>query len=174
MGTHALKPDAKSKLWNRLRTHRGTIGGKFPGGGNHRCSVFRKHVGSAIIERDNWSGNGSENWGVGSSSSGDARKREHNLEQEVSQYIRRMPFLWLKVDDQPESHKLRSFIEQNAIAMLSNYNYQDSPIHPPSENWLGCYTRNEKILHSGLWNVRHVDEPYTPGVLDSLEQLIAK
>ena len=47
VGTHALKVGAKSKLWGRLRSHRGTVTGLRPGAGNHRGSVFRLHVGTA-------------------------------------------------------------------------------------------------------------------------------
>ncbi|EMR74531.1 hypothetical protein MBGDF03_01182, partial [Thermoplasmatales archaeon SCGC AB-540-F20] len=52
IGTHALKTGSKTTLWNRLRQHRGNIGGLHPGGGNHRGSIFRLHVGSAIISKN--------------------------------------------------------------------------------------------------------------------------
>ena len=49
VGTHGLKPNAKSTLWDRLIQHKGTVNGSRPNGGNHRGSVFRRHVGSALI-----------------------------------------------------------------------------------------------------------------------------
>ncbi len=52
VGTHALKTGSKTTLWNRLRQHRGNIGGVHPGGGNHRGSIFRLHVGTAIISKE--------------------------------------------------------------------------------------------------------------------------
>lgn len=52
VGTHALKRGARSTLWGRLRQHRGTMRGKMPGGGHHRGSIFRLHVGSAILRRE--------------------------------------------------------------------------------------------------------------------------
>lgn len=45
IGTHALKAGSKTTLWKRLGQHRGSVGGSRPGGGNHRGSIFRLHVG---------------------------------------------------------------------------------------------------------------------------------
>lgn len=47
VGTHAVTTGSKSRLWGRLRTHRG---GK-AGTGNHRGSIFRLHVGAALLAR---------------------------------------------------------------------------------------------------------------------------
>jgi hypothetical protein len=47
VGTHALTATSKATLWGRLRQNRGQVGGRSPGGGNHRGSVFRRHVGAA-------------------------------------------------------------------------------------------------------------------------------
>jgi NAD(P)-dependent dehydrogenase (short-subunit alcohol dehydrogenase family) len=49
VGTHALTEKSKTTLWNRLSQHQGTIKS---GGGNHRGSIFRHHVGTALIARD--------------------------------------------------------------------------------------------------------------------------
>jgi hypothetical protein len=48
VGTHALKAGAQTTLWNRLSQHRGVVRS---GGGNHRGSIFRLIVGTALIER---------------------------------------------------------------------------------------------------------------------------
>ena len=53
VGTHALRP-SETTLWSRLSQHRGNLGGAAPGGGNHRGSIFRKHVGSALIASGPW------------------------------------------------------------------------------------------------------------------------
>src|SRR5579859_6253932 len=45
VGTHALAAGAQAKLWTRLAQHRGIKGS---GGGNHRGSIFRLLVGTAI------------------------------------------------------------------------------------------------------------------------------
>jgi hypothetical protein len=72
VGTHALKRNSKSTLWGRLRQHQGTIK---TGGGNHRGSVFRKHVGNALIQRDNWITEGARTWGKGSSAKKEVRDK---------------------------------------------------------------------------------------------------
>ena len=48
VGTHAVSANSKATLWNRLRTHRGDRAGD----GSHRSSVFRLHVGAALLARD--------------------------------------------------------------------------------------------------------------------------
>lgn len=52
VGTHALKAGSRSALWRRLSQHKGRTGGSFPGGGNHRGSVFRLHVGGPCLAVD--------------------------------------------------------------------------------------------------------------------------
>src|SRR4051812_19962615 len=49
VGTHALRPTSRTHLWTRLAQHRGRVGGRNPGSGNHRGSVFRLHVGAALL-----------------------------------------------------------------------------------------------------------------------------
>ena len=49
VGTHALKAESKTKLWTRLKQHKGTVRS---GGGNHHGSIFRKIVGAALIQKD--------------------------------------------------------------------------------------------------------------------------
>jgi hypothetical protein len=48
VGTHALKAGSGTSLWQRLSQHRGITS---TGGGNHRGSIFRLLVGSAIKKR---------------------------------------------------------------------------------------------------------------------------
>ena len=48
VGTHALKAGANTKLWGRLKHHKGTVK---PFGGDKDSSVFRKIVGAALIEK---------------------------------------------------------------------------------------------------------------------------
>lgn len=172
VGTHALKARSKSTLWNRLRTHRGHVGGSNPGGGDHRRSVFRLHVGTALIDRDDWPQMVASNWGVGGSAGKPVRERERPLERAVSQHIRRMPFLWIGIEGVPGPASLRGYIERNAIALLSNYSFQDTPIDPPSDTWLGHWATSDYVQRSGLWNVNHVAETYDPGFLDILLEQI--
>lgn len=168
VGTHALASGSQTTLWKRLSQHQGTLKN---GGGNHRGSIFRLHVGTALVNRDAWAQAVAGTWGHGSSAGAAVRQAEQPLEQAVSQCIRRMPFLWLSVDDAPGPSSLRGVIERNAIALLSNYNSPAQPLDPPSLTWLGLHADRGSVRLSGLWNVNHVTETYDPIFLDLLEDL---
>jgi hypothetical protein len=169
VGTHAVSEKAKSTLWSRLRAHKGRDGGKHEGGGNHRASVFRLHLGTAIINRNGLS---FDSWGQGSSGIAKVRNKEHALEIRVSETIRAMPFLWVKADDEPGPNSIRKYIERNSIALLSNLN--TIPIDPPSSGWLGQYCSHEKVRQSGLWNVDHTEEGHDPAFLDVFVRLVGE
>ncbi len=169
VGTHALKERSSTTLWQRLRQHRGNFS---DGGGNHRSSIFRSNVGSALIRKDNWAGEIQETWGIGQNAPREIKLLEKPLEQSVSQYIRKMPFLWLEVNDESGPNSLRGYIESNSIALLSNYNSATDPIDSPSSTWLGHGAKSEKVRNSGLWNSDHVMDIYDPGFLRILKSLI--
>ena len=164
VGTHALKAGSKTKLWTRLKQHKGTVRS---GGGNHRGSIFRSILGAALIKKD---GLDYPSWGKGDSAPPEVRKLEQPLERMVSTVIGDMPFLWLAVEDEPRPESLRGYIERNAIALLSNWGKQ--PIDPLSTSWLGHLSDREKVRASGLWNSNHVNEDYDPAFLDVLARLI--
>ncbi len=164
VGTHALKTGSGTKLWTRLSQHRGPARS---GGGNHRGSIFRLIVGTALIERDSYD---YPSWGQGSSARREVREREQPLEQAVSVVIGDMPFLWLAAEDEPGPYSLRRYIERNAIALLSNFGKE--PLDAPSRDWLGHFCNRKRVRISGLWNSNHVDEQYDPAFLDTLERLI--
>jgi hypothetical protein len=119
VGTHALGP-SKSTLWGRLSQHKGNVGGSMPGGGNHRCSIFRLHVGTAMLTTEKRPVSVQANWGRGSAADVEVRKEEYPLEVAVSRHIGIMPFLWLGVDDEPSLRSDRGMIETGAISLLSN------------------------------------------------------
>lgn len=176
VGTHAIKRGSRTTLWDRLRTHRGTLKGRYAGGGNHRSSIFRLHVGTAILRKlgleDQY-----PTWGKGSSAKRKIRDLEHPIEKKVSQHIGAMPFLWLEVDDPPGPQSERAYIERNSIILLSNYNKlgTTSAVDPPSKNWLGHFCRKEEVRKSGLWNVNYVAEKrFEPEFLDKLEQKVRR
>ena len=169
VGTHALKELGTSGLWGRLRTHRGTLAGAYLGGGNHRASIFRGHLGFALIARDSWSTDVAGRWSADSSAPASTRRAELPLERAVSAHIRNMPFLVVGVEDPPGPRSARALIEANSIALLSNLGIPDQRIDPPSEQWLGRHSPHPEIRESGLWNVRHVEAAYDPGFLDILE-----
>ena len=163
VGTHALKAGAKSKLWNRLSQHRGP---KKDGIGDHSTSIFRQHVGQALINRE---GLRCPGWGRGG---GNSIRGKRKVELGVSEVIGAMPFLWLAIGDKPGPKSKRGYIERNAIALLSNHGKRK--IDRPSSNWLGLESQNKLISKSGLWNCEHVDEECDPEFLDVLEKLILR
>jgi hypothetical protein len=176
VGTHALVAESRSTLRQRLGQHRGHASG----GGNHRGSIFRLLVGQALLARGGLLPCNS--WGV----EGDAAKAsaalgidrealataEAPVEQAVSQFITVMPFLWLDINDEPGPNSLRGTIEQNTIALLSNYGR--GALDPPSLGWLGHSSGRPLVRGSGLWNQRHVEETHDPSFLDALEKTIER
>ncbi len=92
------------------------------------------------------------------------------LERVVSAGIGGMPFLWLAIEDEPGPENRRSYIERQAIALLSNSGKQ--PLDPPSDSWLGRYCDRELVRSSGLWNNNHTRDEYDPAFLDALAQLV--
>lgn len=167
VGTHALKAGSSSTLWSRLRQHRGAAG---TGGGNQRGSIFRRLVGSAIIERD---GLNYPSWDAyGQTAPSEVRRIEQPVQQAVSKVIGEMPLLWLAIEDEPGPKSLRRVIESNSIALLSNH--KRHPLDSPSSTWLGHHCNRVKVRDSGLWNQQHVEDDYDSSFLDKLEHLIAQ
>jgi hypothetical protein len=169
VGTHGLTVRSNTTLWQRLSQHRGFINGRSAGGGNHRGSIFRLHVGEAMIARDGWTGAVSDSWPRGRHADLETRTAEQALEEAVSAYIRNLPFLWLAVDDPPGPTSERAVIESGSIALLSG---QRHPIDESSATWLGHSAQRDSIRQSGLWNVRHVDDAPTGAFLAVLERHI--
>lgn len=164
IGTHALTLTSRTTLWNRLSQHRGHLKGRSYGSGNHRASVFRRHVGSALIHRGNWPEGLLASW-LDRQHPGERAECEDAVEHAVSRYIGAMPFLWLGVPERED----RGYIERNSIALLSCL--VGGP-DPPSTGWLGHDVPRPEIRESGLWNVQHVYDRYDPAFLQLLARLV--
>jgi 5'-3' exonuclease len=162
VGTHGVSVNSKASLWNRLRTHRGVL----EGAGNHRASIFRSHVGAAIIQRDSRM-HEFPDWADQSAGTAENRLIEAELETQVSAIISRMQIVCLEIRDTPGPHSDRAYVERNAIALLSRVG---SLLDRPSGNWLGRCSPHPCIRKSGLWNVNYVDEPaWDPTFLEIFE-----
>lgn len=165
VGTHAVSLGSRSTLHGRLRQH---LGGR-SGTGNHRGSIFRRHVGTALLAKE---GKSVATWAVGTSppevlkASPAMREAERAWEARVSTFIGAMPVCWISVPDDPCAESDRARIERNAIALLSNCL---APIDAPSRGWLGRFSSEARIRSSGLWNLKHVEERYDPSFLDTFE-----
>jgi hypothetical protein len=165
VGTRALTETSKATLWGRLRQHRGQLTGRNPGGGNHRASVFRRHVGAALIRRDGLADDLLSSWLDRHRPPRERASQEAGIEREVSHYIGAMPFLWLSVPGRAD----RGYLESNSIALLSCLTGGPDL---PGASWLGRYAERAEIRESGLWNVDHVYGRYEPVFLQRLAQLV--
>ncbi len=169
VGTHAVSANSQTTLWKRLSQHRGPESGV----GNHRGSIFRLHVGGALLTRDAGSLPNVANWGS------DAKPTaavdllaEAAIERAVSAYIGRMPFVFVGADDAPSRTSCRAVIERNSIGLLTAA--RRAGIEGPSEGWLGHSCPHPVVRASGLWNVNHVEARYDPTFLDLLESAVPR
>lgn len=160
VGTHALNVGSGTTLWNRLRQHRGSRAGI----GNHRGSIFRMHVGRALIARYGLHASFPE-WDRGGSAPREVVQSERGMEEMVSEVIGRMRVAWVAVLDEPGPGSERGVIERSAIALLAS---EGRVVDPPSRRWLGRFAPSDAIRGSGLWNVNHVGAGTETGFLDDL------
>jgi hypothetical protein len=148
VGTHAVSRGSKTTLWDRLSTHRGTVAGS----GSHRSSIFRLHVGRAwtrFAKEGSWPAT----WSKGQSAPAEVRAGEQELEMQVSKLVRSMSVLWLAVADEPGPSSERSYIEKNAIGLLSRIGLLRASA---TDDWLGHFSSDWRIAASGLWNLDYV------------------
>ena len=165
VGAHALTATSRATLWGRLRQHRGHLAGGDPGGGDHRASVFRRHVGAALIRRGGLPDDLLASWLDRRRPPSSRHSQEAAVEREVSRHIGVMPFLWLAVPGRAD----RGYLESSSIALLSCL--AGGP-DQPGAGWLGRHAERPEIRESGLWNVHHVSGRYDPTFLRRLAQLV--
>ncbi|MGY2200945.1 DUF6884 domain-containing protein [Pseudomonas gingeri] len=165
VGTHAVSSESKSTLRNRLRSHFGQADGS----GNHRGSIFRLHVGRALLESGDLSFN-SDTWGAGQHATAKIREAEVNLEQIVSAYLGVLEVFLIPISDEPSKDSLRAHVETQLIALCTeNFHTIDTP----EDAWLGRFSPMSTIVKSGLWNLRDVAKEYNPSGLGSVAHLIS-
>ncbi|MCP5412115.1 MAG: hypothetical protein H6924_08275 [Alphaproteobacteria bacterium] len=164
VGTHGVASGSKASLRDRMRTHYGTA----KGGGNHRSSVFRLHVGRALIEKGLVEP--VKSWGTSELPQNQKwLKMEGALEGHVSEYIGNLSVVLLGVPGDSAKDNDRAYLEQNLIALLSNAFH---PLDPPSHQWLGRYSDKAEIRKSGLWNVNHTSQTYHQQFANMLEYYV--
>ena len=152
VGTHRVD----GRFRNRIRQHYGRVRSL---GGSRSSSVFRKHVGGAIISRADPRDSRLTAWLK------DEQTRFPDLEAEVSRMLRdSFTFVCFRVDCRKE----RMQLERGLIALLAKH-----PLGSPSTDWLGRHAVAGEIRSSGLWNVEHVcDDPISEIHVDRLELLV--
>lgn len=129
VGTHT-RPD---RLRDRTRTHFN---------GNKNSSVFRKHLGAAIIRRQGASPRVLKNWMK------EGLQGSKGIETIVTSELKsRFSYRCIEV----RSIQERLDLERNIIASIS-----EGVDCQPSSAWLGLFSPSPTISSSGLWNERHV------------------
>jgi hypothetical protein len=175
IGTVGDCKGSSATLWERLRAHRGTKRGQYQNGGNHRGSVFRRHVGEALIRQDNLE-NEYPHWGVPHRSLSDdidtqtLRKGEHPLEQQVSHYIRSLPFLWIDVPGEPGPDCERAMLEKNLIGLVAHGRKTVPGLI--RNDWLGRSAAEASITRTGLWNLDHTAGLFDRNVIDDFREYV--
>ena len=137
VGTHG----AGRTLKRRLRDHYY---------GNREGSVFRKHLGTALLKRADASDVQIRWW---------RRKRKGNarwtqftkVEDEVDDIIRSTFFFRVIPMDRVQERK---WFEEKLIATIAA-----CPVCQASSTWLGRFAWSEKVRRSGLWNSQFIDSP---------------
>jgi len=164
VGTHGVSRGSKSSLLDRLNTHYGTK----LGGGNHRSSIMRLHIGAAMLEANVFA-HDVPTWGSKTSPKNELLDFENQLEKAVSNYISQLDMICLAINDESSASSDRAYIEQNSIALLAG---RDGPVDVADSSWLGSSSPKEAIQFSSLWNVDCIFGKYDPDFLDILEHYV--
>lgn len=144
----------------RLRQHMGDLSGA----GSHRSSILRKHIGRALIQRDQKTGY--RNWDEKKTPPKEILTLEKSLERLVSNEIGQFLFTWVGTKDSDEALN----VERNSIALLSNIGRVEADRQ--SSEWLGKHSASVKIQQSGLWNDHHTTNMCDPNFMRRFSDLI--
>ena len=129
--------------------------------GNHIASVFRRHLGGALLRRDDPSPANQQlaHWLAGS------RPSSRDVERKVSERLRDN-FSYSAFSVPLAADRLA--LESGLIALMAQY-----PLGVPSTSWLGRHSVSEVIRVSGLWNKQHIGaQPLTHEQFAQLEELV--
>ena len=132
---------------------------------NREGSIFRKHLGGALMARDGEAASEIKEWGKARRSERFNDQKFHQYEARVTVEVKRGTYRVLNVDNAHERRQLK----EKLIAIFSHCNHCR-----PSKEWLGNHAYRNKIRQSGLWNVRHVCSvnEFRSGDLSRLQQLV--
>jgi hypothetical protein len=152
VGTH--REDGRLRM--RIRQHYGAVRSL---NGNKNGSVFRKHLGGAVLRRANPADHRLREWLAQGGMS------FPEVEEAVSRLLREnFTFACFSVP----TWKERQLLERGLVALLAQF-----PLAEPSSSWLGHHAESPIIRCIGLWNTQHIDaRPLTFDELRNLERLI--
>jgi hypothetical protein len=120
--------------------------------GNHRGSVFRKHIGRAILTKTN-RGSYLPIWNLTNKQVALKRDtinwaKENEIEKEVSAFIEEyFTFSIVQINKEVQRMDLE-------VKLISSLAFE--AFNLPSKNWLGHFHPDLKIQQSGLWNIQHL------------------
>ena len=148
---------SNGRFRSRIRGHYGRVSRL---GGNKNGSVFRKHLGGALLRRVDPDDQRLTGWLCQDGPT------YAEVEREVSLVLRHnFTFACVWVEDADE----RTNLESALIALLAQ-----EPLGHPSPTWLGAYAASADIRNSGLWNTQHIrSEPLTLQAFGRLSALIS-
>lgn len=127
----------RTTLRKRLKQHYGL---------NREGSVFRRHLGTALLKKKEFPDDEVDEWRRGRKSPRWSDFKD--IEDEIDRLLpSNFFFRVVAVEDVGE----RKSLEEKLIASLSA-----CPQCGPSESWLGRLAWSERIRRSGLWNSNHV------------------
>jgi len=129
VGTHRGDENFRSRINNHYR-------------GNKNSSVFRKHLGGALMRRKDPNDRRLKQWLEQDAPTFQEMEIEVTLELKEHFSFRCIP-----VEDKKE----RLQLEEELIATIAKCDKCK-----PSENWLGNFAADELVRKSGLWNHQHV------------------
>lgn len=164
IGTHAVSQGSKATLRHRLRNHLGASNEI----GNHRGSIFRLHVGRAMLEAGEGHGR-LPSWGEGQDAGPEIKAAEADHELAVTRYLQELEVVLIPIDDQPAKSSLRASVEAQLIALCSE---AMRTIDSPTPGWLGLRSPVASIRQSGLWNIRGIGGKYDPAGPGSIASII--
>ncbi len=152
VGTH----NADERFRGRIRQH---YGNRSSLKGNKNASVFRKHVGGALLRSDNPRDYRLKEWLKQGGNS------YPEVETRVSKCLRNnFTFCCFNV----EGKEKRLKFEKGIIALLARH-----PLGQPSADWLGRHAYDERIGYSGLWNTQQLDaEPLDEEQVEYMKRLL--
>jgi hypothetical protein len=130
VGTHRKQDRFRSRIRQHFR-------------GNKNGSVFRKHLGGALLRRRNIEDSRLDKWLRQNTPT--FKEVEEFVDNELAAHF---TFKCVTVADKKE----RLDLEERLIATLAKCTACE-----PSKNWLGLHAVSGEIRQSGLWNVQHTD-----------------
>lgn len=133
--------------------------------GNRNSSVFRRHLGTALLRKEGHSEALVNLWLQDDIETAGDRAFVDEIEAAVSRMLEeRFSFSWIPVPEAVD----RKLLEAWLISALAV-----GPLVEPSPEWLGRWSPSSKIVQSGLWNVEHAGSTSLLGRSDLMGRFLS-